>query len=331
MGEKIKIEHGDSPRMKVFITRRIPEDGIRILEREGLEVTIFPEERIPTKEEIINGVKDADALISLLTDKIDREVMDAAPNLKVIGNYAVGYNNIDVEYARKKGIVVVNTPGVLTDATADLAFALILAVSRRIVEGDKLVRRGEFKGWAPLLLLGKDVWGATIGIIGAGRIGQAVGRRARGFNMRILYYDRERKEEFEREVDAKFVTLEELLQESDIITLHVPLTQHTYHLLGEREFEMMKDGVVIVNTSRGEVIDEEALIKAIKKGKVFSVGLDVFENEPNIREELLQLPNVVLTPHIGSATERTRRKMAEMVCSDVLRVLKGEEPLNRVV
>ena len=316
--------------MKVFITRKIPEDGIRILEKEGFNIEIFPEDRIPEKEEIIRGVKDADALISLLTDRIDREVIDSAPKLKVIGNYAVGYNNIDVDYAKKKGIIVVNTPGVLTDATADLAFALILAATRRVVEGDKFVREGKFKGWAPLLLLGKDVWGATLGIVGAGRIGQAVGRRAKGFNMKIIYYDKFRRESFEKETGAEFVPLEKLLSQADIITIHVPLTQETYHLIGKREFALMKDGAILVNTSRGEVIDEEALISALKNGKIFSAALDVFENEPDIRKELLGLPNIVLTPHIGSATERTRRKMAEMVCNDVARVLRGEEPINKV-
>ncbi|MCD6370347.1 MAG: D-glycerate dehydrogenase [Thermoplasmata archaeon] len=316
--------------MKVFITRKIPEDGIRILEKEGFDIEIFPEDRIPEKEEIIRGVKDADALISLLTDRIDREVIDSAPKLKVIGNYAVGYNNIDVDYAKKKGIIVVNTPGVLTDATADLAFALILAATRRVVEGDKFVREGKFKGWAPLLLLGKDVWGATLGIVGAGRIGQAVGHRAKGFNMKIIYYDKFRRENFEKETGAEFVPLEKLLSQADIITIHVPLTQETYHLIGKREFALMKDGAILVNTSRGEVIDEEALISALKNGKIFSAALDVFENEPDIRKELLDLPNIVLTPHIGSATERTRRKMAEMVCNDVARVLRGEEPINKV-
>jgi len=317
--------------MKVFLTRRIPEDGIRILKRENLEVEIFPEDRMPTKEEIIQGIKDADALISLLTDRIDREIIDSAPRLKVIGNYAVGYNNIDVEYAKKKGIVVVNTPGVLTDATADLAFSLLLAAARRVVEGDRFVRDKKFKGWAPMLLLGKDVWGATIGIIGAGRIGQAVGRRAKGFNMRILYWSRRRKKEFEEEVGAIFVPLETLLRESDYITLHVPLTSETYHLLGEREFAMMKDDAILINTARGEVVDERAMIKALKSRKLFAAALDVFYGEPNVNPELLSLPNVVLTPHIGSATETTRRKMAEMVCEDVVRVLRGEEPVNRVV
>ncbi len=317
--------------MKVFITRKIPEDGIRILEEADLEVDVFPRNRPPSKREIIDGVKDADALISLLVDKIDREVIDSAPNLKVIGNYAVGYNNIDVEYAKQRGIVVTNTPGVLTDATADLAFSLLLAAARRVVEGDRFMRDGKFNGWAPMLMLGKNVWGATIGIIGAGRIGQAVGRRAIGFNMRILYYSRQRKIEFEKETGAKYVPLDTLLRESDFITLHVPLTKETHHLIGKREFELMKDGSILINTARGEVVDEKYLIEALKSGKLFAAGLDVYYGEPHVNPELFKLPNVVLTPHIGSATENTRRKMAEMVCSDVVRVLRGEEPEHRVV
>ena len=316
--------------MKVFLTRKIPEDGIKILKNAGLEIEIFPHNRIPKKEEIIAGVRDADALISLLTDKIDREIIDSAPKLKVIGNYAVGYNNINVEYAKKKGIIVTNTPGVLTDATADLTFALILAAARRVVEGDKFMRQGKFNGWAPMLMLGKDVWGATIGIIGAGRIGQAVARRAKGFNMRILYYSRTRKEEMDG-LGAKFVSLEELLRESNIITLHVPLTSDTRHLIDYKEFELMKEGAILINTARGEVVNEEAMLKALKSGKLFAAGLDVFYNEPNVNPELFKMDNVVLTPHIGSATERTRRKMAEIVCSDVVRVLRGEEPVNMVV
>ena len=316
--------------MKVFLTRKIPEDGIKILKNAGLEIEIFPHNRIPKKEEIIAGVRDADALISLLADRIDKEIIDSAPKLKVIGNYAVGYNNIDVEYAKKKGIIVTNTPGVLTDATADLTFALILAAARRVVEGDKFIRQGKFNGWAPMLMLGKDVWGATIGIIGAGRIGQAVARRAKGFNMRILYYSRTRKEEMDG-LGAKFVSLEELLRESNIITLHVPLTSDTRHLIDYKEFELMKEGAILINTARGEVVNEEAMLKALKSGKLFAAGLDVFYNEPNVNPELFKMDNVVLTPHIGSATERTRRKMAEMVCSDVVRVLRGEEPVNRVV
>jgi len=317
--------------MKVFLTRKIPDDGIRILKDAGLEIEIFPYDRIPRKEEIIAGVRNVDALISLLTDKIDKGIIDSAPKLKVIGNYAVGYNNIDVEYAKKKGIIVTNTPGVLTDATADLTFALILAAARRVVEGDKFVRQGKFNGWAPMLMLGKDVWGATMGIVGAGRIGQAVARRAKGFNMRILYYSRTRKEEMEKELGAKFVSLEELLKESDIITLHVPLTPKTKHLIDYEEFEIMKDGAILINTSRGEVVNEEAMLNALKSGKLFAAGLDVFYNEPNVNPELFKMDNVVLTPHIGSATERTRRKMAEMVCNDVVRVLIGEEPMNKVV
>ncbi len=317
--------------MLVFLTRRLPEDGIKILESAGLDVEIFPEDRQLTKEEIIRGAKNADALISLLSDPIDRKVIDSAPKLKVIGNYAVGFNNIDVEYAKEKGIVVVNTPGVLTETTADLAFALILAASRRVVEGDKFMRNGKFHGWAPMLLLGKEVYGATLGIVGAGRIGQAVGRRAKGFNMRILYYSKTRKPAFEREVGAEYRNLDDLLRESDIITLHVPLTPETKHLIGEREFKIMKDGTILVNTARGEVVDEAAMLRALKSGKLFAAGLDVFYGEPKVNPELFKLKNVVLTPHIGSATEKTRRKMAEMVCSDVVRVLAGEEPENRVV
>ena len=316
--------------MLVFLTRRLPEDGIKILESAGLNVEIFPEDRQPTKEEIIMGARNADALISLLSDPIDHKVIDSAPKLKVIGNYAVGFNNIDVEYAKEKGIVVVNTPGVLTETTADLAFALILAASRRVVEGDKFMRNGKFHGWAPMLLLGKEVYGATLGIVGAGRIGQAVGRRAKGFNMRILYYSKTRKPAFEREVGAEYRDLGDLLRESDIITLHVPLTPDTKHLIGEREFEIMKDGAILINTARGEVVDEEAMLRALKSGKLFAAGLDVFYGEPKINPELFKLKNVVLTPHIGSATEKTRRKMAEMVCSDVVRVLTGEEPEHPV-
>ncbi len=317
--------------MRVFLTRRIPEDGLRILRDAGLDVNIFKEDRQPTKEEIIEGVRDANALISLLSDAIDREVMDSAPKLKVIGNYAVGYNNIDVDYAKKRGIVVVNTPGVLTETTADLAFALILAAARRVVEGDRFMRDGRFRGWEPMLLLGKEVYGATLGIVGAGRIGQAVARRAKGFNMRILYYSRTRKPDFEKEIGAEYRDLDDLLRESDIITLHVPLTPETRHLIGEREFAMMKDGAILVNTARGEVVDEDAMIRALKSGKLFSAGLDVFYGEPQVNPELFKLKNVVLTPHIGSATEKTRRRMAEMVCRDVVRVLRGEEPEHRVV
>ncbi len=317
--------------MRVFITRQIPEEGINILRNAGLKVEIFPHERQPTKEEIIEGVRDADALISLLSDPIDKEVIDSAPKLKVIGNYAVGYNNIDVDYAKRKGIVVVNTPGVLTETTADLAFALILAASRRVLEGHDLIRAGKFKGWEPMLLLGKDVHGATLGIVGAGRIGQAVGRRARGFGMKILYFSRKRKESFERETGAKKVDLSVLLRESDIISLHVPLTPETRHLIGEEEFRMMKRGAILVNTARGAVVDEDAMIRALNSGKLFAVGLDVFHDEPHVNPELLRMKNVVLTPHIGSASESTRKKMAVMVCSDVLRVLRGEEPKNRAI
>jgi glyoxylate reductase len=226
--------------------------------------------------------------------------------------------------------VVVNTPGVLTEATADLAFALLLAATRRVVEGHEFMLAGKFRGWEPMLLLGKELHGSTLGIIGAGRIGQAVGRRAKGFGMHILYYSRTRKPEFEKETGAEFATLEELLRNSDFISLHVPLTPETKHLLGKKELEMMKDGAVLINTARGEVVDERAMIDALRSGKLFAAGLDVYYGEPDVAPELFTLKNVVLTPHIGSATESTRRKMAEMVCADVLRVLRGEAPEHRV-
>ncbi len=317
--------------MKVFITRKIPDAGLKILRDAGVEIAVFPHDRQPTMAEIIAGVKGADALISLLSDPIDRKVIDSAPKLKVIGNYAVGYNNIDVEYARKRGIIVVNTPGVLTEATADLAFSLLLAAARRVVEGDRFMRDGKFRGWEPMLLLGKELHGATLGIIGAGRIGQAMARRAKGFGMKILYYSRSRKSNFERETGAIFSSLHNLLGNSDFVSLHVPLTQETYHLLGKEEFEMMKDGAILVNTARGEVVDEAAMIQALKSGKLFAAGLDVFHGEPKVNEELLKLKNVVLTPHIGSATEKTRKKMAEMVCEDVVKVLRGKKPTNAVL
>ena len=311
---------------KIFITRRLPEEGLKMLE--GHEVEIYEGDAPPSKEEIIEGVKDKDALICLLTDKIDSEVMDASPSLKIIANYAVGYDNIDVSEATKRGIFVTNTPGVLTETVADLAWALIMAIARRIVEGDKFMREGKFKGWAPMLLLGSDVHGKTLGIIGAGRIGQAVARRAKGFNMRILYYSRRRKEDFEKECDAEYVDLKTLLRESDFISLHTPLTPETYHMIGENELKMMKSSAYLINTGRGKCVDEKALVKALKEGWIRGAALDVFENEPEIEPELKELDNVVLTPHIGSASYETRSRMAVMVAENVLAALKGKMPPN---
>ncbi|MCD6331411.1 MAG: D-glycerate dehydrogenase [Thermoplasmata archaeon] len=313
---------------KIFITRRLPEGGLRLLKEYELE--IYEGDAPPSKEEIIEGVKDKDALICLLTDKIDAEVMDSAPNLKIIANYAVGIDNIDVEEATKRGILVTNTPGVLTETVADLAWALLMAIARRIVEGDKFMREGKFKGWAPLLMLGSDVYGKTIGIIGAGRIGSAVARRAKGFNMRILYYSRKRNEKLEEECNAKYVDLETLLKEADFVSLHTPLTEETYHMIGEKELKMMKPTAYLINTARGKCVDENALVKALKEGWIKGAALDVFENEPAIHHELKKLDNVVLTPHIGSASYETRSKMAVMVAKNVIAALEGKLPPNCV-
>lgn len=318
-------------RFKVFVTRKILEEGLNML-RERYDVEVSDYDGVIPREMLLEKVKGVDALLSLLTDKIDAEVMDAAgPNLKIIANYAVGYNNIDVEEATKRGIMVTNTPGVLTETTADFAWTLLMAVARRIVEADKFVREGKFRGWEPMLLLGTDVFGATLGIVGFGRIGQAMARRALGFNMRVLYYDNSKvDEQIEKELKATFVDLPTLLKESDFVTLHVPLTKQTHHLIGEKELKMMKKDAYLINTARGPVVDEKALVKALKEGWIKGAALDVFENEPEIEPELLKLDNVVLAPHIASASYATRSKMSVMVAENIIKALNGEVPPNLV-
>lgn len=318
-------------RFKVFVTRKILEEGLNML-RERYDVEVSDYDGIIPREMLLKKVKGVDALVSLLTDNIDAEVMDAAgPNLKIIANYAVGYNNIDVEEATKRGIMVTNTPGVLTETTADFAWTLLMAIARRIVEADKFVREGKFRGWEPMLLLGTDVFGATLGIVGFGRIGQAMARRALGFNMRVLYYDNSRiDEQIEKELKATFVDLPTLLKESDFVTLHVPLTKQTHHLIGEKELKMMKKDAYLINTARGPAVDEKALVKALKEGWIKGAALDVFENEPEIEPELLKLDNVVLAPHIASASYATRSKMSVMVAENIIKALNGEVPPNLV-
>ncbi|MGJ8455819.1 glyoxylate reductase [Pseudothermotoga sp. U03pept] len=316
---------------KVFVTRLIPEDGLKLL-KEYCEVEVSDYDGVIPRELLLKKVKGVDGILSLLTDIIDKEIMDSAgPQLKVISNYAVGYNNIDVEEATRRGIMVTNTPGVLTETTADLAWALMMAIARRIVEGDRFVRDGKFRGWEPMLLLGTDLYGATLGIVGFGRIGQAMARRALGFNMRVLYYSRKRvSEELERELNATFVDLETLLKESDFVTLHVPLTRETHHLIGEKELKMMKKESYLINTARGPVVDEKALVKALKENWIRGAALDVFENEPQVEPELLELDNVVLAPHLGSASYATRTRMSVMVVENLLKALKEEIPPNLV-
>ncbi len=316
--------------MKVFVTRRIPEKGLRMLE-ERYDVEVNPHDRVLTKEEMIEGVRDADALLCLLTDAIDREVIDAGRKLKVISNYAVGYNNIDYEYAREKGIPVTNTPGVLTETTADLAWAILMAAARRVVEGDAFMRAGKFRGWEPMLMLGTDVYDKTIGIVGMGKIGQAVARRAKGFGMHILYYSRSRKPEIEEETGAERVPLEILMTESDYISLHVPLTPETRNMINRDMLELMKPEAYLINTARGEVIDEPYLIEMLKRRRIRGAALDVFWGEPlNVNPELYELDNVVLAPHMGSASLETRTEMAVMAAQAIIDVLEGREPKNRV-
>ncbi len=314
---------------KVFITRKIPENAIEILKKH-FEVKIWEKDEPIGKEEIIKNIKDVFGILCLLTDRIDREVIDSAKNLKVIANYAVGIDNIDVEYAIKKGIIVTNTPDVLTHATAELAWALLFAVARRIIEADKFVREGRFKGWDPMLFLGKEIYGKTLGIIGAGRIGTAFGLKSKGFEMKVLYFSRKNNQVLEDRLHAKKKSLRDLLREADFISLHVPLTKETYHLIGKEEFSLMKEDAILVNTSRGAVIDEEELVKALKQKKLFGAGLDVYENEPKIHPELIKLPQVVLLPHIGSATYQTREKMAEMAAKSIVEVYNGKIPQNTV-
>ena len=315
---------------KVFVTRRIPEPGLEML-REKCEVEVNPEDRVLTKEEIIEGVKGKDALLCLLTDDIDEEIMDANPNLKVISNYAVGFNNIKVEEATKRGLPVTNTPGVLTETTADMAWALLMAVGRRIVESDKFTRAGKFKGWGPMLLLGYDIYGKTLGLVGLGRIGEAMVKRAHGFDMKVLYYDANRRSpEDEKELGIEYRELDQLLAESDYVSLHVPLLPSTHHLIGERELGLMKKTGILINTARGPVVDEKALVKALQDGEIAGAGLDVYENEPALEPGLIDLDNVVLAPHTASATRETRTKIATMAAENLLAALEGKIPPNIV-
>jgi glyoxylate reductase len=317
-------------KFKVLVTRRIPDSGLKIL-TETCDLDIFEGEAPISRDVLLKRIKGKDGLLCLLSDKIDKEVVAAGGmSLKVISNYAVGYNNIDVEETTKSGVLVTNTPGVLTDATADLTWALLLACARRIPKSDSLVRDGRFVGWSPTLLLGREVYGKTLGIIGMGEIGAAVARRAKGFGMKTIYHNRKRDPETEKELGAMYVSVDDLLKNSDYVSLHVPLTPETRHLIGEKELAMMKPTAILLNASRGEVIDEKALIKALKEGRIDSAGLDVYEKEPRLSPGLAELDNVVLTPHTGSATYESRDRMAVMAAENLVAGLRGERPPNLV-
>lgn len=314
---------------KIYVSRKLPDAAMKALDR-VCEYDMNPEDRQSTREELINAVKNYDALISMLNDNIDAEIIsNAGKNLKLIANYGVGFNNIDVKAANEKGIYVSNTPDVLTDATADLALALLFAAARRIPEGDNIVRTKSFS-WAPEYMLGYDITGKTLGVIGAGRIGANFARKAAlGFNMKVLYYGRHKAEALER-IGARFVTLDELLSESDYVSLHVPLTPETRHLIGAAELAKMKRTAILINTARGPVVDEKALAEALKNKVIAAAGLDVYEHEPEVEADLKALNNVVLMPHVGSATFDARTNMGLMCARNIEAVLAGNEPPNMV-
>ncbi len=317
---------------KVFVTRRIAQEALdRIAAETNME--LWPEELPPPYDLLVQKAVQTEGLLTLLTDRIDKDLINAAPNLKVISNYAVGYDNVDLFEAGKRGIVVGNTPNVLTETTADLAFALLLASARRVVEGHEYTRRGDWKTWSPMGFLGQDVHGATLGIIGLGRIGIEMARRARGFGMRILYHGPHRKSEpLEKELGVEYVAeLKDLLSSSDFISVHVPLTPTTERLIGQAEFQLMKKNAVFINTARGGLVDQRALYEALRAGRIFAAGLDVTAVEPILPDDpLLSLGNVIITPHIGSASIKTRERMAVMAAKNLLAGIRGELPPNCV-
>jgi glyoxylate reductase len=316
--------------MKVFITREIPSTGINLLKKKGFEVSVYKKDQQIPQKEFLKHVKDCDAVISLLTDKIDKGVIHQMKYCKVIANYAVGYNNIDVEYAARRGIMVTNTPDVLTDSTADLAMALVLACARRLPESEKLVRTRKFVGWKPKLLLGMELKNKYFGILGAGRIGTEVAKRAHAFGCKIIYYSNSANSFLETKLNAKKLSLNSILKKSDILSIHLPLNTKTYHLLNEKNLILLKKSAILINAARGEIVDEKKLISMLKHKKIFAAGLDVYEGEPNIKKEFYKLDNVILLPHIGSATIDARNIMSLLAAKNVIAVLSGKRALTPV-
>ncbi len=318
----------------VFVTRALPEPGIVPLTDAGLDVTYRRVDSAPDRAELLDGVAGADALLCMLTERVDAELLDAAPKLRIVANLAVGFDNIDVAAATERGVLVTTTPDVLTDATADLAWALILATARRVAEADRFARGGEWKAWSGLALLGSPVAGQTLGIVGLGAIGTAVARRARGFDMPVLYTNRHRNLEAEQSLLAaggpapELVPLDELLARADIVSLHAPLNDESRHLIDAAALARMKPTAILVNTARGPLVDEPALVAALRDGTIAGAGLDVFEHEPALAPGLADLPNTVLLPHIGSATRDTRAAMVRLCCDNIVAVLSGRPPLT---
>ncbi len=317
-------------RPKVYVTRVIPEQPLKKLE-ENCDCRVWDAELAIPREVLLREVPPVDAVLSLLTDKIDADVMDAAPRLRVISNMAVGFDNVDVREATKRKIMVCNTPEVLTKTTADFAFALMLTAARRIVEGERVVRAGRWKTWGPMILLGQDVHDATLGIVGLGRIGVEVAKRAKGFDMRVIYNDRIRRPNLERELGLIFADLQTLLAESDFVTIHTPLTSETHHLIGEAQFKTMKKTAILVNTARGPIVDPRALYQALRDKQIAYAALDVTEPEPiPPHDPLLTLDNIVIAPHIASASVATRTRMAMMAVDNLLAAVKGYRPAHIV-
>lgn len=316
---------------RVLLTRRMPPAAGEVLAKAGLEVEMLDVVEPPPRAEVLRRARGCAGLITMLSDRVDDELLDAAgPTLRIVANYAVGFDNIDLEACRRRGIRVSNTPGVLTEATADLTWALILAAARHVAAGDRLVRSGQWRGWAPTQLLGLELNGATLGIVGAGRIGTAVARRSVGFNMRVLYTDPRPNPELERDLRAERVELPLLIAESDVVSLHLPYQPENRHLIGPAELAAMKPTAILVNTARGPIVDEAALVAALRAGRLAAAGLDVYENEPDLTPGLAELPSVVLLPHLGSATTQTRQRMAAMAAENVVAVLAGRRPPNAV-
>ena len=319
---------------KIYITRAIPEAGLMLLRIAGHGVVVSGKDGVLAKKELVAALKEQnpDAVLCLLTDKIDGEVFDAAPNAKIFANYAVGFDNVDLRAAESRSVAVTNTPGVLTDSVAEHAVALIFAVTKRIAEADRFTRAGKYVGWAPMLLLGSDLKGKTLGILGGGRIGSRVLEiMGKGVGMKCIYYDIKRSEELEKATGAEFrASVEEVLKEADVVSIHVPLLDSTRHLMNTERFSMMKKSAYLINTSRGPVIDEPALVAALQSGTIRGAALDVYENEPALAPGLAELDNVILTPHTASATDETRSAMSEIAAQNIIAFLKGETPPNVV-
>ncbi|MGZ3636476.1 MAG: 2-hydroxyacid dehydrogenase [Ktedonobacterales bacterium] len=309
---------------RVFVSRIIPDAGLNLI-REFCDATIWQEELPPPRETLLRDTRDADGLVSLLTDRIDGELLDACPRLRVVSNMAVGFDNIDIPAATERGVLAGNTPGVLTETTADFAFALLMASARRIVEGVDYVRAGRWETWGPMLLMGVDVHHATLGLVGLGRIGAEMAKRARGFDMRVLYYDVFRREDLEQSLHIEYAALDDVLAQADFVSVHTPLTLETHHLMNRERFSKMKPSAILINTARGPIVETDALVDALREGRIAGAALDVTDPEPlPVDHPLVSMPNCIVVPHIASASAATRGKMAEIAARNLIAGLKGE-------